>query len=228
MARKDRVPNPPKRPQAPQRRHTQTDPAVAARRRRNLLIGLGAAALIGAAIVLGAIFVSGASADEREVLEGAGCTLQTFPGQEGIHVTDFNAVPKPKWNSSPPTSGTHHVSAAIWGFYTSPVRLIQSVHNLEHGGVVVHYGSEVSDAQIDRLRAWYDEDPRGLVVSPLPSLRPRDSFALAAWTAPSNERGRGYLAKCPTFDEDAFDAFVDEHRFQGPERFDPDALQPGH
>jgi Protein of unknown function (DUF3105) len=224
MARKDRVPNPPKKPQAPQRRQTPTDPAVAARRRRNLLFALGLAALVAAAIAAGAIFLSDSGEDERQALEDIGCTLQTFEGQEGTHVAPDA---KPKWNSSPPTSGPHDGTPAIWGFYREPVELIQSVHNLEHGGVIIHYGSEVSDQTLTALESWYLDDPNGILVAPLASLTPKNTIALSAWTAEPDENGRGYLAKCTQFDEDAYSAFLEEHRFLGPERFPPDSLTPG-
>jgi len=229
MARKDRVPNPPKRPQGPQRRHTQTDHAVAARRRRNLLYAVGGAALLAGAIAVVAVLASGGAADERQVLEDAGCTLQTFPGQDGAHV---GLSAKPKWNSDPPTSGPHYDPAAIWGEYDAPVPLIQSVHNLEHGGIVIHYGSEVPEATVAQIRGFYNEDPNGLLVASLPSLRPPNTIALSAWTASeraagADDNGRGYVAKCTQFDEKAFSTFVDEHRYKGPERFPPDLLKPG-
>jgi len=229
MARKDRVPNPPRRPQSPQRRQTQTDPAVAARRRRNLLLGLGAA-LVAAALILGAIFLSSNSPDERQTLQDAGCTLQSFPDQDGTHLQNLNA--KPKWNSAPPTSGPHHPGPAIWGFYDSPVALIRSVHNLEHGGIVIHYGPSVSAETVAQIRELYDRDENGLLVAPLPTLTPKNTIALTAWTAPertggTTDNGRGYLAKCTEFDEEAFSAFIDEHRYKGPERFPPDLLGPG-
>ncbi len=41
------------------------------------------------------------------------------------------------------------------------------------------------------------------------------------------ENGTGVLAKCPGFDEAAFDAFVDAYGFKGPEPFPRDELQPG-
>ncbi len=174
MARKDRVPNPPKRPQAPQRRHTPTDPAVAARRRRNVLIALGGAALVAIAIALGAILLSSSDADAAQALEDAGCTQQTFPGQPGTHVQSLTATPKPKWNSSPPTSGPHYFTPAIWEFYSEPVPLIQSVHNLEHGGIVIHYGADVTQETLTQLRSWYDESPNGILVSPLAVAHPEE------------------------------------------------------
>jgi hypothetical protein len=232
MARKDRVPNPPKpRVQAPRRRHTQADQATVARNRRTLLLA-GGGALVLAALVAAIIVATGrGSGGERAALEDAGCTLQDYPGLEGTHLNELHPKERDKWNSFPPTSGTHYAEPAVWDFYTEPVPLVQSVHNLEHGGIVVHYGRDVPDAEIEEIRTWYLDDPNALLVAPLPALKNR--IALTGWTTPdegtgpSRTNGRGWLALCPRFDEDAFSAFVDEHRYKGPERFDPEALHPG-
>lgn len=234
MARKDRVPSSPKRPQAPQRRSTPAAPRDPAQTRRilYLLAGSGLAAL---AIVLAVLFLGGGGEDEeRAALEEAGCTLRSFP--EVKNASSHSDVPtlttKPKWNSNPPTNGPHYVQAAVWGFYDrdEDVPLVQTTHNLEHGGVVVHYGPGVPDAQVERLRGWWEDDPNGLVMAPLASNGRK--ITLTAWTAPdaasgTPEPGRGYLATCTTFDEGAFDAFVEERRFQGPERIPPELLSPG-
>ena len=79
MARKDRVPNPPKRPQAPQRRSSPTDPAKTERQRR-LLYLIAGSGVVALAIVLGIVFLAGGGGGgERSALEGAGCTLQSVP-----------------------------------------------------------------------------------------------------------------------------------------------------
>lgn len=235
MARKDRAPNPPKRPQAPQRRSTPADPAATARQRRllYLIAGSGVAAL--AVVLLIVFFTAGGDGGERAALEDAGCTLQSFPAL--ANKADHSDVPsltsKPKWNSTPPTSGPHYGQTAVWGSYEEPVPLVQSTHNLEHGGVVIHYGPDVSDAEVDELRAWYNEDgdPNGLIISPLSTNG--DKITLSAWTAPdastggTRDRGRGFLASCKTFDDGAFSAFIDEHRYMGPERIPPELLAPG-
>ena len=233
MARKDRAPNPPKRPQGPQRRSTPADPAATARQRRllYLIAGSGLAAL---AIVLAVVFFAGAGGGdggERSALEDAGCTLQSFPAL--ANQPDHSDVPtlaaKPKWNSSPPTSGPHYVQTAVWGSYDEPVPLVQTTHNLEHGGVVIHYGPDVPEAEVDALRTWYNEtdDPKGLVISPLATNGGK--ITLSAWTATGGprDRGRGWLAGCKTFDQDAFSAFIDAHRYKGPERVPPEQLAPG-
>jgi len=232
MARKDRAPNPPKRPQAPQRRSTPSAPRSPEQTRKllYLIAGSGVAAL---AIVLAFVFLSGGGGDdERSALEGAGCTLQSFPAlaNEGDHSDVPTLTTKPKWNSNPPTSGPHFGQTAVWGFYEDPVPLTQSTHNLEHGGVVIHYGPGVPDEQVEEIRALWEGDPNGLVVASLESNASK--ITLSAWTAPdattgSRDRGRGWLASCTEYDEGAFSAFIDEHRYQGPERIPPELLTPG-
>ena len=51
--------------------------------------------------------------------------------------------------------------------------------------------------------------------------------AITAWTAPSGEMGEGHAAVCPTFNEEAFAAFRDAYRGEGPERFPVDTQTPG-
>jgi hypothetical protein len=232
MARKDRVPDPPKRPQGPKRRSTPSSPADAERKRRMLYLiaGSGIAAL---AVVLAVVFLAGGGGDdERAALEAAGCTLESFPAM--TNAADHSDVPtlttEPKWNSMPPTSGPHYGQNAVWGSYDEPVPLVQTTHNLEHGGVVVHYGPDVPDAEVEQVREWYSEDPNGLIVAPLESND--DKLTLSAWTAPdattgTRDRGQGWLARCTEFDGGAFDAFVEAHRYKGPERIPPELLTPG-
>jgi hypothetical protein len=239
MARKDRAPNPPKRPQAPQRRSTPTDPSAAARKRRLLALIAGSAVAVLVAVL--AIVVlggggGGGESGEKAALEDAGCTLQSFPALS--NKSDHSDVPtlttKPKWNSSPPTSGPHYGTPAVWGSYGDgeEVPLVQSTHNLEHGGVVIHYGPDVPKAEVDALHTWFNDtdDPNGLVISPLSTNANKITFS--AWTAPdsaagSRDRGRGWLATCKTFDEGALSAVLEAHRYKGPERIPPDLLTPG-
>jgi hypothetical protein len=235
MARKDRAPNPPKRPQAPQRRSSPTDPAKVERQRRMLYLIAGSG-ILALGIVLAIVFLGGGGGGgERAALEDEGCTLQSFPALP--NKSDHSDVPtlttKPNWNSMPPTSGPHYGQTAVWGSYDEPIPLVQTTHNLEHGGVVIHYGPDVPTAEVDALRTWYNEtdDPNGLIVVPLASNM--DKITLSAWTAPdaatagTRDRGRGWLASCKKFDEGAFSAFIDEHRYKGPERIPPELLAPG-
>ena len=114
------------------------------------------------------------------------CTLTSYPAQgldnnsqRAGHVTE---LPKGfRYNSSPATSGPHDAQWVIWNVYDSPVPEINLVHNLEHGGIAVQYGSQVPKATVDQIVAWYSDDPNAMVVAPLPALGKR--IALTAWTA---------------------------------------------
>lgn len=232
MARKDRVPNPPKRPQAPQRRSTPSSPDDAARRRRLLYI-LAATGLIGLAIVLGVVFFAGGGGDEdlAATMQAGGCELKAVPAAVGDHSAEETATSNPKWNTDPPTSGPHFQTPAVYGEYTEPLQIAQVVHNLEHGAVFVLYGPQVPAATVQQLRDFYAEDTRGMLLAPYPKLD--DKIALGAWTVPDDfepggTNGTAYLATCTRFEENAFSTFRDDLRFRGPERFPPDSLQPGN
>jgi hypothetical protein len=153
----------------------------------------------------------------------ATCATHVYPGQQPRHVDNLSL--QPRYNSFPPTSGTHYYLPAKWDIYTQPIPQIALVHNLEHGGVVVQYGRAVPKATVAKIRAWYLKDSSGLVVAPLPKLG--STIALGAWNAPPYgktrpvDAGHGYLALCTGFDASAFTAFVKEHRYKAGERFPP-------
>ncbi len=168
-----------------------------------------------AAVVLFLVFVGRDSGpDLTAAMEAAGCTYRTFPNEGRTHVSSLDA--KVDYKTFPPTSGQHYQIPAIWDIYDRPINQVQSVHNLEHGGVVIQYGSDVPQAQIDRIAEFYRDDPNGMLVAPLPGLN--DQIALTAWT---------HMSKCDRFDEQAFTTFRDAFRGRGPERFSVDDLRPG-
>jgi Protein of unknown function (DUF3105) len=215
LARKARTPPPPRRPvQAPQRRSDPRDPDAS---RRTLYILAGIALLgilaLGGVLLLISQRDSGGSEGVAETMIAAGCTYQTPAEQGRDHVQDGTRV---KYNSSPPTSGNHYAVPVVWGSYDAPVEQARAVHNLEHGGIVIQYGDEVPPATVDELRAFYQDDPNGLLLAPLPSLN--DQIAVTAWTQ---------LAKCTQFDRDAFEEFRDEFRAKGPEPRRVSDLAPG-
>ena len=210
---------------------TRKDP----RDRRTLLIAAaaGLAALLIAAA--GAYFLLGRDTKEESVaqaMQDAGCTLRTVDALDpGVHISDPEDTPD-EWNTFPPTSGPHFGQWVIWGEYDEPVRLTEAVHNLEHGGIVMYYGDDVPDEEVSQLREFYRSDPTAMLLSPLPRLN--DKISLTAWYAPEAgsgaadaDPGQGILAECTTFDENAFETFRDEYRFQGPERIPPESLEPG-
>ena len=228
LAKKARTPPPPRRVQAPKTRKDQRD-------RRGLWVILAAVLVLAAVTGAAAFFLVGGddskSKSVAQAMRDAGCTYRVFDGvPAGPHIPNPAATPK-AWNSFPPTSGPHYAQWVIWGEYDEPVRLAQAVHNLEHGGIVMYYGSDVPDEEITKLRSFYRSDPTAMLLSPLPRLG--DKIAVTAWYAPTKDgravvdESQGILAECTQFDQNAFESFRDAYRFQGPERIPPESLQPG-
>ena len=189
--------------------------------------GVAVLAVIGIVVAL-ALGGGDDGSDARAALEEAGCALAATPALVGVHSVASPDGTSDKWNTVPPTSGPHYAVPAVWGTFADPVNQAQLVHNLEHGGIAVQYGSGVPAATVTELESFVQEHPRGTVLAPYPSLGRR--ISLGAWvTKSANEPddGTAYLAKCDAFDEPAFSAFFDAFQFQGPERFPADTLLPG-
>ena len=217
------------------------------RRARWLLYGAAIAGPLALAIVLGFIFVGGGGNNDvpsgKQSL-GAGCTLKKYPLLNGTHVSSFAS--KVKWNSWPPTSGPHYFSPAPFNFYEETINPRITLHNLEHGGIDIFYGSGVPSSEIDQLRTFWHNSPNAILIAPMPKLdkditvpKPvpdyTNKIVAAAWTSKpysnstsrKGQQGNGYLLVCSRFDEATFKAFRDIHRGKGPERFPVDLLTPG-
>ncbi len=218
MARKDRAPSPPRRVQAPKRREDPRRPRDP--RRTRLWLAVAAGAFVLAAVAAGGFTLATRGGEAS----AADCERQTLADLGRAHITPQQKPPKGfKYNSFPPTSGWHDPQWAIWNVYGDPVPQVHLIHNLEHGGVVIQYGSEVPDETVNGIVDWYQESPNGILVAPLPETREaadlQDRIALTAWRQ---------LMTCSTFDEGAFSDFRDDYRYKGPEEgFEPEDLAPG-
>jgi hypothetical protein len=192
-------------------------------------------AIVIAATVGVVMFAFGGSSSTEQTIQGAGCTLRNVPVM--MHAgqpwrTHVEKLPKNfKYSTFPPTSGPHFGIPAPYGVYDQPVDQFRLVHNLEHGGVNIQYGRNVSRAEVNGLLEWYRKDPNGLVIAPLPALGSK--IALTAWSADVNlQTGRvsnqqGHLATCDGFDETAYDTFATTYGFRGPEYHPRAVLTPG-
>ena len=193
-----------------------------------------AGAIVALAALGAAIFLTGFGGNDpspekvRADLEAAGCELQAVKAQRGQHT--LGADETFDWNTEPPTSGPHfgfddagNLGTVIWGAYEEPLQLARVVHNLEHGGIYIFYGSEVPDAVVAELRRFYDSHERGTLLAPYPNLA--DEIALGAWVSEDGEE-KGYLATCTAFEDAAFSAFFSGFQFKGPERFPASSLLP--
>jgi hypothetical protein len=233
VAKKSRTPAPPRPVQSPKQRKDPRDPR---RTRLWLAVASGVLLLVAAGAALAFTFGRGGG-DEAQA--GA-CEVQTLAAQGQKHVPPAKIPKDFEYNSFPPASGPHNPQTLIFTEYTEPVPQNRLLHNLEHGGVGAQYGPDVPEETVDQLIAWYRTDPRGLILAPLPDDEKaadlRDKIVLNAWVAErENEddpqsrilKQEGKLAVCSTFDEDAFNDFLERYRAKGPEGFQLDQLAPG-
>ena len=219
MAKKSRTPPPPRPVQAPKRRVERRRDG----RGRLVYAVLGAIAVAAVAAVGIALAVRGGGTSGDAA---AGCTTRHFPQQSRAHVA--RAAKGFTYNSFPPTSGPHHPIPAIWGVYEEPIPELTLIHNLEHGGIVVQYGDQVPQKTVNAILQWYNSDPKGVIVAPLPRLStiqakpPADAERKVYVTAWQN------LMTCQGFDAGAFSSFRKGHRYNGPEKFPPTYYLPGN
>jgi hypothetical protein len=249
MAKKVRAPAPPRKVQAPKVRQKQDMGGGGgfAMPSTNVLIGVSLAVLVALVVLAVVMFSGGGSgtgnvstadvAKARAAIRAAGGTLVARPADAAQqHMSDPNQLVR--YETFPASSGIHNPTTSIWGNYRLPVDPRQAVHNLEHGGVVIWYGPDISAADRGALDAFYDEDENGLIITPIADPYPGVTYpkhdklgskiALSVWTAKDLESGGTvYIATLPRFDEAAFAAFRDAFRGKGPERVPISQMVPG-
>ena len=126
---------------------------------------------------------------------------QAIPTQGNMHLQSPGS-PHPPYNSMPPTSGPHVPWLARWGMHRIQIPWQVQVHNLEDGGVIIHYRCDDPCPDVvsalDRLVAGY---PDQVIAAPEPRLSSK--FALTAW---------GRLATMDQLDEPLMRGFIDAYR----------------
>jgi hypothetical protein len=116
------------------------------------------------------------------------------------------------YNSDPPTSGPHAAFSAPPGIYPAPVPDLLAVHALEHGHVVIQYGSAVPAEVLAELKHVAKVFANDTVLAPRPSLG--REVALTAW---------GRIDRFTKYDERRTLKFVErlrgryDHGWTGPE-----------
>ncbi len=107
------------------------------------------------------------------------------------------------YNSDPPTSGPHLPSLARWGIHERPTSKELQVHNLEDGGVIVHYncpeGSQECRTLIEKL-AKVARRYNHAILTPYPGMS--HQIALTAWTR---------IDEFNEFDEERIVRFIDAY-----------------
>jgi len=217
--------------------------AVESRRR---LIGYGAGAvLVLAAVVIALVLLAGSRGGESgggnrsadsgllpdggevparriedldEAAEAASCEVTSKRAGSREHIEDINE--QVKYDSNPPTSGRHYIPPAPDdGAYEDPPRVIETVHSLEHGRIVVWFKKKLPEEARASLQAFFEEDDYHMVLVPEQTNMPFD-VAATAWNIDPEPNGTGRLLGCREYSPGVFDAlraFRDEHRDNGPE-----------
>ena len=126
---------------------------------------------------------------------------QKYPDQGGDHIglEDDHSL----YNSVPATSGEHFgapFAPVPWGVYTDPIPDEVLLHNLEHGGIGIHYNCpDGCEELVDQLASLARGGGK-IVMSPYPDMETR--IALTAWN---------FLDAFDDFDEDRIEDFIDAH-----------------
>ena len=113
----------------------------------------------------------------------------------------------PPYNSTPATSGWHYdipFAPTQWGVYDQPIPDEVLVHNLEHGGVGIHYdcpdGCEQLAADLEEIAQEVLDNGGEVVMAPYPDMDTR--ITLTAWT---------YIDKLDEFDDQRVREFISAH-----------------
>ena len=184
----------------------------ARRRARRRFLRYGAATAVGAvaAAFIIALFLPG-----LPVTLGGGLFGRGAPDGPGERMVDQGRAHiaaeqgHAAYNSRPGTSGWHYpipLAPARWGVHTEVLADEVLLHNLEHGGVGVHYDCpEGCDELVEQLSAIVNRavgEGLKVIMSPYPDIMGGERIALTAWI---------FLDKFNEFDEERVKAFIKAH-----------------
>lgn len=194
-------------------RKTPTEARAARRarretRRRLRRFVVGGVITIVAILFIVALFLPGLSLGRsggilgRDAPDGPGTRVED---QGRTHISP--GQDHPGYNSVPATSGWHYpqpLAPAKWAVHVDSIPDEILVHNLEHGGIGVHYNCpEVCDDLVDQLAEIVRDSTRqGLkvIMSPYPEIGSK--IAITAWN---------FIDKFDQFDEQRIRAFIESH-----------------
>ena len=164
----------------------------------------------------GSVGDAGDAGDAADSPLNCGTTVTPYAVDPSPHITQCFPV---VYSSNPPTSGPHYPSWAAFQTYTTAIPRGFTVHDLEHGAIVIsHKCSGGCAAELAALQAFIDARPADpacvaptksrIVITPDPLLDA--PFAAAAW---------GFALTSQCFDLPALGAFIDAHYAKAPEDF---------
>lgn len=138
-------------------------------------------------IIVGAFVIAGVASKKpvkKVVLSG----VTTSKSQGANHIG--TGQPHKPYATELPSSGEHYADAnspARWGVYVQEVPPESFLHNLEHGGVVVAYKSDLPPEQIKNLQQLFGPSSPSKKFNPgkfilTPRAENKYPIELAAWT----------------------------------------------
>lgn len=174
------------------------------RRRRKRAVWLALGGVFAVFIIFALVFQQGLVNQNAQVggsrgVYNSGGPVPEDPDDGRNHVRD-GEVPETRYSIYPPTSGPHwnsigsadsnfEAAPAGWGPYDRALPDQVLIHNLEHGGIGMHYdptkcGEEQCDAIVEEFKtiakSWTDNETyTGFVISPYPDME--SAITLTAW-----------------------------------------------
>ena len=184
--------------------------------------------IAGAVVVIVALILIGRAAGVFEppakALDVSSSQFDTAGQTIGVHQDEIGKGHLPAgqqvtYPSLPPTSGDHWsqsgVAPAPWGVKTAFIPFEVTTHNLEHGGIVILYASDLSTAQVDTLRGIVrDLGAAGfpkIILEPWPAMKDA-KVILTSWN---------WIMKLPGIDQTSIIKFARAHHAS------PEAPEPG-
>lgn len=155
-----------------------------------IVIGIVAIVIIGAA----AAFAATQSGDDR---------VQSFGSEGNLHFGQNETPSAYVWRTRPPTSGKHFGSIAQWGIHEETVPEAYQVHNLEDGGVIIHYNCPEGCPEIvaELTLIVSEMGTEQLILHPYTNMDSK--IALTAWTK---------MLQLDEVDRDAIIDFIKKYR----------------
>ena len=171
-------------------------------RRRTVLIAFGS--VFAVLIIFALVFQQGFVSQDQQLggergPYNTGGPVPEDPDDGRAHVPD-SVVPETRYSVYPPTSGPHWNSLGsaannferaptAWGPYERVIPDQSLIHNLEHGGIGMHYDTtkcsgdactEIAETLKRIARDWNDDETyTGFVISPYPFTD--TAITLTAW-----------------------------------------------
>jgi hypothetical protein len=165
--------------------------------------------IIGAVVLVGII----AWAILRNAADLPAGTQKFADQGQSLHLDSLADPVRTPYNSNPPTSGWHVGSmVSPWGIQAEPVDDRVSVHNIEHGGIIIHYKPSLEANALTELKAiagdFQRQNPCVLMV-PRAEDQMDAPIVMTAWN---------YLLPLQTVDKDSMTLFFADRVGKGPEK----------